>query len=210
MSWPDALFARGEDPVRVQGVLDQFVEASTESSRKKLGVNRASGLLCSLQPSQGKFWLDELLRRAPDSLRPDGSEPIQIDSVEDSCLAYQLSLLGPITFRSAPLVAYRITEKSLSADHVKSFSRWVKVFELLQPKFEAGNDALVQRVAVPDLDRRGAADRAGQQRLHLVALEPHVRVRAGLRPGRLARGGLVRERRGVQPRPDRGGGPRCE
>ncbi len=57
-------------------------------------------------------------------------------------------------------------------------------------------DALVQRVAVPDLDRRGSPDRAGREQLRLAALEPHVRVRAGLGPGRLACGGLFGQRRG--------------
>ena len=42
-------------------------------------------------------------------------------------------------------------------------------------------DALVQRVAVRDMDRRGPPHRAGRQQLRLAALEPHVRVRAGLR-----------------------------
>ena len=58
-------------------------------------------------------------------------------------------------------------------------------------------DAVVQRVAVGDLDRRGAPHRAGRQQLRLAALEPHVRVRAGLRVRGLARGRLQPAGRGL-------------
>ena len=64
-------------------------------------------------------------------------------------------------------------------------------------------DALVQRLAVRDLDRRGPPHRAGRQQLRLAALEPRVRVRARLRPRRLAHRGLQPCRRGLQPRPGR-------
>ena len=62
-------------------------------------------------------------------------------------------------------------------------------------------DALMQRLASRDLDRRGPPHRAGRQRLRLAALEPCLRVRARLRPRRLARRGLQPGRRGLQPRP---------
>ena len=62
-------------------------------------------------------------------------------------------------------------------------------------------DALVQRVAIGDLDRRGPPHRARRQRVRLAALEPHVRVRARLGPRRLAHRGLQPHRRGLQPRP---------
>ena len=54
-----------------------------------------------------------------------------------------------------------------------------------------------------DGDHRTAPD---EQQFRLAALEPHVRVRAGRGRGRLAHGGLAGQRRGLQPRPDRGGG----
>ena len=62
-------------------------------------------------------------------------------------------------------------------------------------------DALVQRLAVRDLDRRGLPHGAGRQQLRLAALEPYVRVRAGLGARRLAGRGLQPGRRGLQPRP---------
>ena len=55
-------------------------------------------------------------------------------------------------------------------------------------------DAGQQRLAGRGLDRRGAAHRAGREQLRLAALEPHVRVRAGGRGGRLARRGIHRRR----------------
>ena len=64
-------------------------------------------------------------------------------------------------------------------------------------------DALVQRLAVRDLDRRRPPHRAGRQQFRLAALEPHVRVRARCGPRRLADGRLQPHRRGLQPRPDR-------
>jgi glycosyltransferase involved in cell wall biosynthesis len=66
-----------------------------------------------------------------------GPEPFKVDFAEDTYLASWFSLLGSVCHSATPLVAYRITEKSLSADKVKSYGSWVHVFELFSPRYEA-------------------------------------------------------------------------
>lgn len=64
-----------------------------------------------------------------------GKEPFKEQGAEDSYCCSLLSLLGPIVYCSAPLVAYRTRPNSLSANHVWTFGVWVRVFELLEERF---------------------------------------------------------------------------
>ena len=78
------------------------------------------------------------------ALRQLGLEPFQEQGTEDGYCFSLLSLLGPVVYCSAPLVAYRIRPSSLSANHVWSFGVWVHIFELLEDRFtkSAGKDML--------------------------------------------------------------------
>jgi hypothetical protein len=68
-----------------------------------------------------------------------GSDPFSIDlnAVEDSYLCYRLALLGPIGFLPATLVAYRITEGSLSVNRVRNLGLWTTAFERLEAQYLA-------------------------------------------------------------------------
>ena len=59
--------------------------------------------------------------------------------------------------------------------------------------------AFVHRLAVRNLDRPAAANGARRLQLPAAALDPHVRLCAGLRRRRLARSGCARPQRGVLP-----------
>lgn len=75
-----------------------------------------------------------------------GSTPFQVDGVEDSYLAYWFSLCGlRVMYFPIPLVAYRISEQSLSADHVKMYARWLQVFELMRKRFDVQSDGRLLR-----------------------------------------------------------------
>jgi glycosyltransferase involved in cell wall biosynthesis len=65
-----------------------------------------------------------------------GPEPFQFSGVEDSFLFYQVSLFGGIVFFKSPLVAYRVSEGSLSANRMRMLPAWIKVFETLEPLFQ--------------------------------------------------------------------------
>lgn len=65
-----------------------------------------------------------------------GPEPFRISGVDDSYLCTMLPLLGPVVYTPAPLVAYRFLTDAQSADRLKSLSRWVNVFELLDGRYQ--------------------------------------------------------------------------
>jgi glycosyltransferase involved in cell wall biosynthesis len=66
-----------------------------------------------------------------------GSNPFCVDGVDDSYLCTTMPLVGEaIVYIKSPLVAYRIGETQQSADKLKMLGRWVKVFELLEPKYK--------------------------------------------------------------------------
>jgi glycosyltransferase involved in cell wall biosynthesis len=68
-------------------------------------------------------------------LRALGKEPFRVSGVDDSYLACQLTLLGPIVFCPARLAAYRITEDAQSEDRLQAVGLWVQAFDLLAPRF---------------------------------------------------------------------------
>jgi glycosyltransferase involved in cell wall biosynthesis len=75
------------------------------------------------------------------ALKRMGGSPFRIDGVDDSYLSFELALLGPVIYAPESLVAYRITQGSFSTDRLKTFGRWVKVFELMRPQYEASGDS---------------------------------------------------------------------
>ncbi|MDE3199598.1 MAG: glycosyltransferase family 2 protein [Acidobacteriota bacterium] len=96
------------------------------------------------------------------AFRRMGSEPYMESGVEDSYCASMLSLLGPVVYNPTPLVAYRIRPGSLSANHVRSFSAWVHVFELLESRFK--------QAASPDLMRAFRSAFAAKRRSYAKLL----------------------------------------
>lgn len=69
------------------------------------------------------------------------SEPFRISGVDDSYLCSTLPLLGRnVIYSGRPLVAYRITGQAQSADRLKSFGKWVEVFELLDDRYRETHD----------------------------------------------------------------------
>jgi len=66
-----------------------------------------------------------------------GPNPFSTDlhAIEDSYLAYQLALLGPVAFLPMKLVAYRLLEGSLSHNRVRNLGRWVTAFERLEARY---------------------------------------------------------------------------
>jgi glycosyltransferase involved in cell wall biosynthesis len=65
-----------------------------------------------------------------------GPEPFQFGGVCDSFLFYQVSLLGGVVLLKSPLVAYRVSEGSMSADRLRMLPQWVMAFEKLEPEFK--------------------------------------------------------------------------
>jgi glycosyltransferase involved in cell wall biosynthesis len=71
-----------------------------------------------------------------------GPEPYREMGAEDSYCFSLLALLGPVVHVSTPLVARRIYENSLSANHLWTFGIWVRVFEVLEARFRAADAQL--------------------------------------------------------------------
>jgi glycosyltransferase involved in cell wall biosynthesis len=71
-----------------------------------------------------------------------GNEPFRFSGVEDSYLCTTLPLLGGVVYASLPLVAYRITDESLSADRLKMFGPWVNIFCALEQRYRDTDEAL--------------------------------------------------------------------
>jgi glycosyltransferase involved in cell wall biosynthesis len=69
-----------------------------------------------------------------------GPEPFRVNRAEDSYLFTLLPLWGPVVYASTPLVAYRVTNESLSANHLRTFGPWVNVFETLEECYERQPD----------------------------------------------------------------------
>jgi glycosyltransferase involved in cell wall biosynthesis len=73
-------------------------------------------------------------------LKDLGSEPFPevVSGVDDYYLCNHLALLGPIIYVSAPLVAYRILESSLSNDTLEGCRLAVKALALLENEYRQG------------------------------------------------------------------------
>jgi glycosyltransferase involved in cell wall biosynthesis len=66
-----------------------------------------------------------------------GAQPFSTDlhAVEDSYLCYRLALLGPVAFNPVVVVAYRLTEDSISVNRVRNQGLWVQAFERLESAY---------------------------------------------------------------------------
>lgn len=74
-----------------------------------------------------------------------GDQPYREMGAEDSYCFSLLALTGPVVQVSVPLIARRIHESSLSANHLWTFGVWVHVFELLADRYKntAGPELLM-------------------------------------------------------------------
>lgn len=71
-----------------------------------------------------------------DKISPNPFSP-DLHAVEDSYLAYQLALVGPVAFLPTRLVAYRLMEGSLSENRVRNLGRWATAFERLEAQYRS-------------------------------------------------------------------------
>ncbi len=84
-----------------------------------------------------------------DTVRSLGKEPFKISGAEDAYFCTSLALLGPVGFSKDPLVLYRITQESQSADRLKVYGLCVQVFELLERDYaHRASKALLEELAV--------------------------------------------------------------
>jgi glycosyltransferase involved in cell wall biosynthesis len=73
-------------------------------------------------------------KRVLDALAP---EAFKVNGVDDSYLCTLLPFHGPVAFNPEPFAAYRILPHAQSANRLKAFEAWVRVFELLEQRYEA-------------------------------------------------------------------------
>jgi glycosyltransferase involved in cell wall biosynthesis len=74
------------------------------------------------------------------TLREIGDQPFAASGAEDAYFLCIVALCGNVAFCSVPLVAYRITRKSLSNNRLKVYGVQVQVFERLKKSFLAVSD----------------------------------------------------------------------
>jgi glycosyltransferase involved in cell wall biosynthesis len=127
---------------------DANYEWETDPTSEQMGAEVIPGrdFLRRYNQSTGPFGSMSYCAVAKTAVETIGAEPFKTSGgTEDSYLMYELALLGPVVYEAMPLVAYRIIEKSLSANRLKSFGSWVKAFELMEGKYKASGDAGLQR-----------------------------------------------------------------
>jgi glycosyltransferase involved in cell wall biosynthesis len=74
-------------------------------------------------------------------LREFGPEPFQANGAEDTYLFHLFPLTGSVIYNRAPLVAYRITESSLSSDRLMCIGARIEAFERLRPRYKSNGSA---------------------------------------------------------------------
>jgi glycosyltransferase involved in cell wall biosynthesis len=74
-----------------------------------------------------------------------GKEPFCLSGVDDSYLCTTLPLYGDVVYTPLPLVAYRVTSTAQSVDRLKMFGLWVRVFELLESRYERRAEPTLRR-----------------------------------------------------------------
>ena len=74
-----------------------------------------------------------------------GKEPFRLSGVDDSYLCTTLPLCGEVVYTPSPLVAYRVTDTAQSVDRLKMFGLWVRVFELLELRYEREAELQLKR-----------------------------------------------------------------
>jgi glycosyltransferase involved in cell wall biosynthesis len=67
--------------------------------------------------------------------------PVRISGADDTYFHNLLPLFGPVAYTPAPLVAYRITSSSISANRLRMSSLVVDAFKMLEEHYMASGDA---------------------------------------------------------------------
>jgi glycosyltransferase involved in cell wall biosynthesis len=70
-------------------------------------------------------------------LKQFGNQPFQANGAEDSYLFNLLPTAGPVVYDPTPLVAYRITNGSMSSDLLRCIGARVDAFKILQREYES-------------------------------------------------------------------------
>jgi glycosyltransferase involved in cell wall biosynthesis len=84
-----------------------------------------------------------------------GDSPFAINGAEDTYLLFLLALMGPVIFSPEALVAYRVTDRSLSSDRLRVVCALMKVFETLEERYRnAANADLYQVFKSASASRR--------------------------------------------------------
>ncbi len=78
-------------------------------------------------------------------LRECGPEPFQTDGADDFYFFNRALLKGPVAYLSHALVAYRITEGSISSDRIRNYGQRVLAFEMLEKEYASCQDDNFQR-----------------------------------------------------------------
>lgn len=86
-----------------------------------------------------------------------GDEPFKISGADDCYLNMGLALMGEVIYEPTRLVAYRFTGGAQSANCLKNKGLFVKVFELLEERYDAHSDSPLHRAFYSSfaLSRRG-------------------------------------------------------
>jgi glycosyltransferase involved in cell wall biosynthesis len=69
-----------------------------------------------------------------------GDRPFDISGAEDTYLLFLLALMGPVILNPEALVAYRVTDQSLSSDRLTVLCALTKVFEALEDRYRSAAD----------------------------------------------------------------------
>lgn len=88
-------------------------------------------------------------------LRDLGTAPFEASGAEDTYLFFLLALAGPFVFTPIPLVAYRVSEASLSANRLRVVGALVHAFELLENRYkEIGRGELYDEFRIAFASKR--------------------------------------------------------
>lgn len=136
---PDAVASYTEH-VNFHGAADYQWKADTGDSPSRIELIPALDFFKRYNQATGPFASMSYCCVSRKALLQIGGEPFRVDGVDDSYLCYQLALVGPVVYAAMPLAAYRITAGAQSANHLKTFGLWVRVFDLLSDRYEKSAD----------------------------------------------------------------------
>jgi len=93
--------------------------------------------------STGTFYSMSFCCMPKSVLKKLGDEPFceQLSGVDDCYLCNLLPFFGPVVFKPAPLVAYRVTQQAQSVNQLKNYKLVVEVFKLLEKRYRTFGDA---------------------------------------------------------------------
>jgi|SRR5665213_556021 len=121
--------------VNFDGYRDYEWKVDPLATPAEVEVIEALAFLKAYNETTGQFASPSYLSVPKRVFQMLGDDPFRLDGVEDSYFCTTLPLLGDVVYAPAPLVAYRITDASLSADRLKMFAPWVEVFCLLKERY---------------------------------------------------------------------------